>query len=97
MIDDEKAILLLGPRQAGKATLLHHMSINLGSSIRWFNGDEPDHRIQLSNRTSSELKALICDNSPFLNEGKSILIEEFGKEYHLTQPVRFLFQSDPLF
>jgi uncharacterized protein len=27
------------------------------------------------------LNFVVCDNSPFLNEGKNLLIEEFGKEY----------------
>ena len=76
-LDDRKAILLLGPRQAGKTTLLHQLSEDLGNSIKWWNGDEPDHRIQLSNRTSSELRALIGD-VPYIFIDEAQRIENIG-------------------
>jgi predicted AAA+ superfamily ATPase len=55
-----KAIILLGPRQVGKTTLL--MNLGLIDSILWLNADEPDVRSALNQATSSSLKKLIGTN-----------------------------------
>jgi len=55
-----KVILLCGARQTGKTTLVKDLIKNHGGA--YYNGDEPDVRARFSNRTSSELKALIGDN-----------------------------------
>ena len=36
-----KAILLFGPRQTGKTTLLHQLLDGV-EGVKWLNGDEPD-------------------------------------------------------
>ena len=55
-IKDNKVIILLGPRQVGKTTLLReNFSVN---NTLWLNGDDPDTRNQLANRTSTYLKNL---------------------------------------
>jgi predicted AAA+ superfamily ATPase len=53
----EKVILLYGARQTGKTTLVKEI-LKKHSGV-YFNGDEPDIRARFSNRTSSELKALV--------------------------------------
>lgn len=58
-IDDNKAILILGPRQCGKTTLVKEIVSKLSADHIWWNGDEADLRIQLSNPTSSQLRQMI--------------------------------------
>jgi uncharacterized protein len=48
-----KAMLLLGPRQVGKTTLLHEIAAEMGESYMWLNADEGDIRQALTNATTS--------------------------------------------
>ena len=57
-LKDEKAIIITGPRQVGKTTLLRSM-FQADQSLLWLNGDEPDIRIKLQNTTTSQLRSLI--------------------------------------
>ena len=43
-IDYKKAIIVLGPRQSGKTTLLRGIVKNLGQNYLYFNGDDPASR-----------------------------------------------------
>jgi uncharacterized protein len=61
-LNDKKAIILLGPRQSGKTTLLHSIVENMNLQTLWLDGDEPDVRQTLPNLTSSALKSLIGNN-----------------------------------
>ena len=64
-----KVIILYGPRQVGKTTLVKEIQKkNLSDSI-YFNCDEPDIREKLENKTSTFLKELIGDK-------KIIIIDE---------------------
>ena len=74
---DQKVLILYGPRQSGKTSLLHMLSTRLDEKIRWWNGDEPDHRIQLQNPTSTELKGMI-GNSKFVFIDEAQRIENIG-------------------
>ncbi len=70
---DNKVLILYGPRQAGKTTILHMLSDSLDTKISWWNGDEPDHRIQLQNATSTELRSMIGDSKVvFIDEAQRI-------------------------
>jgi len=62
-----KVILLYGARQTGKTTLVKELLKK--HSGTYFNGDEPDIRARFSNRTSSELKALV-------GESRLVVIDE---------------------
>jgi predicted AAA+ superfamily ATPase len=68
-LKDNKAIILLGPRQAGKSTLLQQMQPQLRQPIAWWNGDETDIRSLLEKPTSAQLKSLIGKN-------KTVIIDE---------------------
>jgi len=57
-LNDKKAIIIFGPRQTGKTTLLHQL-FDDKENILWWNGDEPDLRSQLENATSTLLRSLI--------------------------------------
>ncbi|MDE3181883.1 MAG: ATP-binding protein [Bacteroidota bacterium] len=54
----KKAIIIMGPRQVGKTTLLKAM-FNTDSDVYWFNGDEPDIRSLFENISAARLKAII--------------------------------------
>jgi predicted AAA+ superfamily ATPase len=54
-----KAILLYGPRQVGKSTLIESLVARLGKSWLYLNGDDADVRESLSNMSSTKLKGII--------------------------------------
>ncbi len=68
-VSDKKAIILLGPRQAGKSTLLKELEALLPQPIKTVNGDETDIRTLLANTTSSQLKS-------FIGNAKTLVIDE---------------------
>lgn len=68
-LNDRKAIILFGPRQAGKSTLLQLLQTKLKQPVAWWNGDETDIRTLLESPTSTQLKSLIGKN-------KTVVIDE---------------------
>lgn len=69
--DLKKAIILLGPRQVGKTTLINELIKD--KSVLKLNGDEPQTRIQLSNADFNFLKNLIADYEIiFIDEAQRI-------------------------
>lgn len=66
-----KAKIILGPRQTGKTTILHHI-FDGKEKVIWFDGDEPDDRAIFENITSTRLKGIIGDN-------RTIIIDEAQK------------------
>ncbi len=54
-----KIIIIFGPRQVGKTTLLNSIFSANHPQALWLNGDEADVRALWSNTTSSRLKSLI--------------------------------------
>lgn len=68
-----KVILLLGPRQSGKTTLMRKISENLETSFLWLNGDEPAVRQLLSNAGLERIKQVIGKNEcVFVDEAQRI-------------------------
>ncbi len=63
-----KAIIILGPRQVGKTTLLNNLLAE-EKNLLVLNGDEPDIRELLSNVTSTQLQSLF-------GNAKTIVIDE---------------------
>jgi len=53
-----KAIILYGPRQVGKTTLVNKIMESFQGELIYFTGDEPDDRELLENVSSTRLKAL---------------------------------------
>jgi uncharacterized protein len=64
-----KAILLFGPRQVGKTTLIENLVKSAGEKVLFLNGDEADVREILQNTTSVRLKT-------FFGKHKIIVIDE---------------------
>ena len=56
-----KAIIVVGPRQVGKTTLLRMLVSDTQRKVLMWNCDEPDVRRRLSEPTSTELRAEIGD------------------------------------
>jgi uncharacterized protein len=66
---DGKAIILMGPRQAGKSTLIQILEPSMAQPVLWWNGDESDIRTLLEAPTSTQLSALI-------GSAKTLVIDE---------------------
>lgn len=67
-----KALILFGPRQVGKTTLITSLLTDKEKVI-YLNGDEADVRTLLSNTTSARLKTIIGDNKVvFIDEAQRI-------------------------
>ena len=64
-----KAIILVGPRQTGKTTLLNMVAEKQSQPVLFWNCDEPETRNFLSNTNTSELKLAIGNH-------KIIIIDE---------------------
>lgn len=68
-----KAILLFGPRQSGKSTLVDNLLKAMNQSWLYLNGDEADVREMLTNTTSAKLKAIAGNNKIiFIDEAQRI-------------------------
>jgi predicted AAA+ superfamily ATPase len=52
-VDYKKAIVLLGPRQAGKTTLITEIAAGLNAEYLYINGDDPAMRLLWNNPTQS--------------------------------------------
>ena len=68
-LNDHKAIILLGPRQTGKSTIIRLMKDQLAQPVAWWNGDETDIRSLLEKPTSTQLVSLIGNH-------KTLIIDE---------------------
>ena len=68
IIANNKAVILLGPRQVGKTTLLHSIAESYGDTL-FLDCDEPDIRNLLTDTTSTALKNLF-------GQSKLIIIDE---------------------
>ena len=61
-----KAIIITGPRQVGKTTLLQAIMKESKRKVLYLNCDEPDIRPMLENANSTSLKALVGNNALIL-------------------------------
>lgn len=57
-----KAIIISGPRQVGKTTLVRSVANSAGVPYIWFNGDEPSTPSVFNNISSSDLRQLFGKN-----------------------------------
>lgn len=58
-LKDKKAVIIFGPRQSGKSTLLQNLAGHFSKPVLWWNGDDADTRTMLSNATSTAVRALV--------------------------------------
>ena len=76
-LDDPKCLILIGPRQVGKTTLLHQLLEPMAEPVLWWNGDDSDIRSLLASPTSTQLKQWI-GNKQFLVIDEAQRIENIG-------------------
>ena len=54
-----KAIIIHGPRQSGKTTMIKHLIEPYQEDVLWLNGDSPDIQAELENITTTKWKAIL--------------------------------------
>lgn len=85
-----KIIILLGPRQVGKTTLLKEIVRKLNVSSVWFNADEADILDAFSSAvTSSQLIQLIGANN------KLVVIDEAHQISEIGRKLKLIFDNRP--
>lgn len=57
-----KAIIVIGPRQVGKTTLVRQITQKLEQKVLWLTGDDPETRAQLDNISLARLAKISSDN-----------------------------------
>ncbi len=68
-----KAIILLGPRQAGKTTLIKGLLQKRKEKVLELNADEPDVRELLTEKTSTQLRVILGQNELlFIDEAQRV-------------------------
>lgn len=83
-----KAIVLTGPRQVGKTTLLRMMMAETDKKTLFWNCDEPDIRQKLSNPTSTQLQA---DTA----QADLVLIDEAQRVQNIGITLKLLIDNFP--
>lgn len=58
-LDKGKAIIVTGPRQVGKTTLVRQITQSLGRKTLWLTGDDPEARSVLDNISLARLKTIM--------------------------------------
>ncbi len=80
----QKVIILLGPRQVGKTTLLRKLQTELSVQSKWLNADEADIRQEfIDSNTSTRLLQLIGSNTKLVLIDEAQQIPEIGKKLKL--------------
>lgn len=82
-----KAIILMGPRQVGKTTLLKSI-ISAHHDLLWLNGDEPDVQALFSNLSASRLKSI-------LGKRKILIIDEAQRIENIGLRLKLVTDSLP--
>ena len=68
-----KAIIITGPRQVGKTTLMELIRSTSDQPTLWLNCDEPDIRLMLEDATSIKLRNLVGDHRlVFIDEAQRV-------------------------
>jgi predicted AAA+ superfamily ATPase len=85
-IGQDKTLIILGPRQCGKTTLLRMLLDQVDSPFIWFNGDDPADARMLENSSTERLKSLIGKN-------KIIVIDEAQEIDKIGVTVKLIIDS----
>lgn len=83
-----KAIIILGPRQVGKTTLVKKIMNELGESYIYLNGDEPDVPGLLENKNSLSLRNII-------GKKRLLVIDEAQRVKNIGLIVKLLIDNYP--
>ena len=83
---DKKVIIVLGPRQTGKTTLLKEIVLLSTNETLWWNGDETDIRQILRNPSSTMLKSLI-------GKHKLLIIDEAQRIENIGLCIKLIYDN----
>jgi uncharacterized protein len=83
-----KVLVLTGPRQVGKTTILKALQASFTEKTLWLNCDEPDVRKYLTDVTSTQLNTLI-------GNAEIILIDEAQRVKNIGLTLKLLIDSFP--
>lgn len=83
-----KVIVLYGPRQAGKTTLVKEIQKKYSDDSVYLSCDEPDIRLAFTNATSSAMKAFIGDK-------KLVFLDEAQRVENIGISLKLLFDTFP--
>ena len=61
-LNKKKALVVIGPRQVGKTTLVSQITDILGLPMLWLTGDDPENRALLDNISVERLKNVVGQN-----------------------------------
>lgn len=86
VVDYKKAIIVLGPRQVGKTTLIKELAAELDSRFLYINGDEPGVQLQLTGPSLSFLKS-------FIGNKKVIVIDEAQRITNIGLTVKLMIDN----
>ncbi|MEI7690079.1 MAG: ATP-binding protein [bacterium] len=83
-----RAIIIYGPRQVGKTTLLKNMLESHKDKAIYLNCDEPDIKLALTEKTSTELRLLIGEN-------KIVAIDEAQRVKNIGLTIKLIVDTYP--
>ena len=83
-----KAIIVFGPRQSGKTTLINAVTKDLKQDYKWLNGDEPDIRNFFMDATSTRLRAIVGD-------AQVLIIDEAQRITNIGLAIKLLIDNYP--
>ena len=83
-----KAIVIYGPRQVGKTTLVKQIISHSPTPSTYLNCDEPDIRAQLANQTSTQLKN-------FIGSTKLVIFDEAQRVENIGLSLKLIIDTFP--
>lgn len=86
-IDFKKAVIVLGPRQVGKTTLIKKIVRDRGLTSVYVNGDDPEMRSVWRDATQSRIKLL-------LGSARVILFDEAQKIENIGNTIKMIVDGD---
>lgn len=87
-LNQGRAIILYGPRQCGKTTLLKHISARLDGDFLWLNGDENADAALLADNSRGRLNTILGNH-------KYIIIDEAQEVPEIGKVVKTIIDSIP--
>lgn len=83
-----KAIVIYGPRQVGKTTLVKQIISRSSTPSTYLNCDEPDIRAQLANQTSTQLRN-------FIGQTKLVIFDEAQRVKNIGLSLKLIIDTFP--
>ncbi len=83
-----KIIVIYGPRQAGKTTLIQQIQKNFSEDSIYLSCDEPDVRAAFTNATSSAMKS-------YIGKKRLVFLDEAQRVENIGVSLKLLFDTSP--